>query len=575
MDNKSVLKRLLKYLYGSRRLLFGAFTCTVITVGASLSGPLLIGKAIDAIGRKQNGLFLSILVALAAVYLVSSVLSWQSTFLLNKLAQRTVNRLRRELMDKLNRLPVKAFDKTPHGDFISRMVGDADTVTDGLIQGLLNLVSGVITIAGATVFMLVINPLMTLVVLLSAPAAYFVARYITKSTQRFFKEQAKSLGSLNAFAEEMITGHKTAVAFGSEEENIEKFSEINGELYKSGVKAQFYSSLTNPTTRLVNNITYAAVGVIGSLAAIYQGLTVGNISSFLIYANLFAKPFNEITGVLTQVQAALASAARVFVLLDLEEEMDGGRMLPKAITGDVTFRHLHFSYTPDRPLIEEFNFTAHAGEKIAIVGRTGAGKTTLVNLLMRFYEPSAGSITVDGVNIADMPRDALRRCFGMVLQDTWLYGASIRDNIAFARPEASMEEVVSAAKAAEANSFIKKLKNGYDTQLSDAADSISQGQRQLLSIARAMLANPPILILDEATSNIDTLTELKIQRALDRLMQGKTSFVIAHRLSTIQNADQIIVLEDGHIVETGRHEQLLQERGAYYAIYSRKFVNNA
>ncbi|WP_040952060.1 ABC transporter ATP-binding protein [Gorillibacterium massiliense] len=572
-----IWKRLIAYAENNRRLTIGSVLAALVSVAASVAGPLLIGRAVDrmigpgAVGFRAIG---SILLGLGVIYAIGSLFAWILTYWTNKIAYQTVNRMRADLFDQLNRLPLKFHDNTPRGDTISRFVNDMDAVSDGILQGMSTFLTGIFTIIGAIGFMLYISPLMTLVVLLSAPVSYFVARYITKSSQKLFREQAKFLGSLNGYAEEIIGGQRIVQAFHYEEHINREFQERNEELYKVGVKSQFYGSLANPTTRIVNNITFSIVAVIGSLDIIYGGITVGDLSSFLIYSNLFAKPFNEVTGVLAQIQAATASLQRIFAILDHEPEIpdtSSARELP-AVQSTIVFDHVSFRYTPDRPLIADFSLEVPPGTRVAIVGQTGAGKTTLVNLLMRFYDVDGGSIRVDGTDIRSLTRDSLRKSFGMVLQDTWLFGGSIRDNIAYGKPEATEEEIMAAAKASHAHGFIMRLPEGYDTLLSASGDNLSQGQKQLLTIARVMLADPPMLILDEATSSIDTRTELRIQKAFLRLMEGRTSFIIAHRLSTIREADLILFMRNGNIEEKGTHEQLLELNGGYAALYNSQFA---
>ncbi|MEO3946432.1 ABC transporter ATP-binding protein [Gorillibacterium sp. CAU 1737] len=570
-------RRLITYAETYRRLAIGSVIAALISVAASVAGPLLIGRAIDHMVGPGTVDFHSIggiLFGLAVVYAIGSFFGWLLTYWTNKLSYQTVNRMRDDLFDKLNALPLKFHDRTPHGDTISRFINDMDAVSDGMLQGFSTFLTGIFTIAGSIAFMLFISPLMTLVVLISAPISYYVARFITTRSQKLFREQAKLLGSLNGYAEETIGGQKVVQAFHYEEHTAEEFRRRNEDLYKVGVKSQFNGSLANPTTRLVNNITFTVVAIIGSLDIIYGGISVGDLSSFLIYSNLFAKPFNEVTGVLTQIQAATASLNRVFSILDQPSESTDAPEARKLVRKQATieFDQVAFRYTPDRPLITDFSLTVPPGTRVAIVGRTGAGKTTLVNLLMRFYDVEEGSIRVDGTDIRSMTRDSLRQAFGMVLQETWLYGGTIRENIAYGKPGATDEEIVAAAKASRAHSFIKRLPEGYDTRLSTSGDNLSGGQKQLLTIARVMLADPPMLILDEATSSIDTRTEQLIQQAFLSLMEGRTSFVIAHRLSTIRESDMILFMENGNIVEKGTHDELLRLNGGYASLYNSQFA---
>ncbi|WP_340024030.1 ABC transporter ATP-binding protein [Paenibacillus sp. FSL K6-1096] len=577
MNTTTTWKRLFTYTRKYRKITYGAIFCAILSVIASLIGPLLIGRAIDyMIGPDQVDFpeILRLLLILGAVYLTGSFFTWLLTYYTNKLAYRTVYDLRRDLFGKLDVLPLKFHDNHPQGDSISRFVNDMDAVSDGLLQGFSTLLTGVVTIAGAIGLMLYISPVMTLVVLLSAPAAFFVARFITMRSQQLFREQAKILGGLNGYVEEIVGGQKVVQAYHYEDRSFAKFAERNNELYQTGVKSQFYGSLSNPATRLVNNITFSVIAMVGSALVIKAMFSVGDLSSFLIYSSLFAKPFNEITGVITQLQSATASAQRIFHILDLPQEAPDqpGAYEMKSSQGTITFDHVSFAYTPERPLIKDFSLEVKPGTRVAIVGQTGAGKTTLVNLLMRFYEVDGGTISIDGRDITTITRDSLRRNFGMVLQETWLYGASIRDNIAYGKRDATDAEVIAAAKAANAHSFIKRLPGGYDTVISRSGDNLSQGQKQLLTIARVMLVDPPMLILDEATSSIDTLTEARIQKAFLAMISGRTSFVIAHRLSTIREADMILFMKDGDVVESGTHDELLGRGGYYARLYNSQFA---
>ncbi|OAB26575.1 sugar ABC transporter ATP-binding protein [Paenibacillus macquariensis subsp. defensor] len=578
MNTKETWNRLLTYAGQYRTNAIWAVICAVISVVASLIGPLLIGRTVDemmGVGKVRFDNIRELLVILAIVYVIGSLFGWLLINLTNRIAYQTVYDMRRELFDKLNILPLSYHDNHPQGDSISRFVNDMDAVSDGLLQGFSTLLTGVITIAGALVFMLYISPMMTLVVLISAPVSYYVARFITTRSQQLFREQATILGGLNGYVEEMIGGQKVVQAFQYEERSFAEFEQKNQALYEKGMRSQFYGSLSNPATRLVNNVTFSIIAIIGSVAVILSTVTVGELSSFLIFSNLFAKPFNEITGVLTQLQSATASSQRIFSVLDLNpEQPDHANALQlKQSKGTITFDKVKFAYQPDRPLITNFSLVVQPGTRIAIVGQTGAGKTTLVNLLMRFYDVDSGVIMIDGVNINEITRDSLRQNFGMVLQETWLYGASIRDNIAYGKQDATDEEVIAAAKAAHAHSFIKRLPEGYDTLITGAGGSLSQGQEQLLTIARVMLVDPPMLILDEATSSIDTRTEIRIQKAFQKMIEGRTSFVIAHRLSTIREADLILYMKNGDVVESGSHEQLLASGGHYAELYNSQFTS--
>jgi ATP-binding cassette subfamily B multidrug efflux pump len=577
MKNKTVAARLAGMLMRYRVLFILSVAGALISVACTLTAPLMIGRAIDLMtgrGKVDFGGILKILAVLAAVYAAGSFFTWLLNFTVNRLSFRCVRDLREKLFDKLAALPLSFYDSRPHGDTVSRFVNDADIISDGLIQGLVALISGVFTIIGCVIFMLMINIPMTLAVLLSAPAAFFLSRFITTRSQKLFHEQAKLLGELNGYSEEMIDGHGVVEAFGRGDSVRRHFGEINSRLFRVGVRSQFISSLANPSARVVNNIAYALVGVIGGAAAISGAVTVGDISSFLIFQVIFAKPFNDITSVLTQLQSAEASAKRIFDVLDLPPEVPdpAGAVKPENCRGAVDFDDVSFSYDKDKKLIEHFDLSVAPGSSIAIVGRTGAGKTTLVNLLMRFYDVDSGSIRLDGADIRTLRRDDLRRSFGMVLQDTWLFDGTVRENIAYARPDASFEEVAAAARAAGADDFIRRLDKGYDTVIRSESGSLSQGERQLVTIARVMLADPPILILDEATSSIDTFTEARVQRAFMKLTAGRTSFVIAHRLSTVRGADCIIVMEKGAIVEKGRHDELLRRGGKYAQLYNSQFL---
>ncbi|HBN81938.1 MAG TPA: sugar ABC transporter ATP-binding protein [Ruminococcaceae bacterium] len=570
---KKTIFRLLEYVGKYKGLMLLSVLSALISVVCTLYAPLIIGRAIDGMVAKGISGGARLLFLLAGVYLCGNLFLWLLNYLTNRISYFTVNHLRTVLFDKLAVLPLGFYDQNAHGDISSRFINDADIISDGLLQGFMALLQGIFTILGAVAFMLFLNPVMALIVVFSAPASYFTARFITTRSQQLFREQAAYLGRLNGYSEEMIEGQKIVKSFCYESRAKEEFQKINAKLYETGVKSQFISSLSNPSTRVVNNVAYAVIGVCGSVAAIRGLLTAGDISSFLIYAVIFSKPFNDITNVLTQMQAAVASAQRVFHILDLEPETPDPKdaVSLENCTGRVEFDDVSFSYRPDRKLIEHFTLDIKPGSSIAIVGKTGAGKTTLVNLLMRFYDGNGGSIRIDGIDIRRLARDNLRAQFGMVLQDTWLFDGSIRDNIAYAKPDAAMEEIVTAAKEAGADGFIRRLEDGYDTRITADGGSISEGQKQLLTIARVMLANPPMLILDEATSNIDTYTEMKIQRAFTRLTAGRTSFVIAHRLSTIRNADLIIVMDRGHIVESGNHEELLEKKGYYADLYNSQF----
>lgn len=577
---KKTLLRLFGCL-GSYRAAFAAsILFAAINVICTLLAPVVIGRSVDCMVKAGGVQFVPLsrmLAALALLYLLGNLALWLLSFLTNRISYKTVSRLRSMLFKKLSALPLSFYDGNPHGDTVSRFVNDADIVSDGILQGFTALLSGIFTIIGSIVFMLYINPNMALVVLATAPVTFFAARQITVHSQQLFKKQAKQFGLLGGFAEEMINGEKVVKSFNREEKTYEKFESINDKLYQYGIKSQFISSLANPSTRVVNNIAFTVIGIVGCISVISGRITVGEISSFLIFSTIFAKPLNDLTNITTQIQSAVASAQRVFHLIDLEPESPDPADAPEPAVcrGEVRFNDVSFSYNPGTTLIKHFNLIVEPGSSIAIVGHTGAGKTTLVNLLMRFYEVDEGSIFIDGIDIRDRSRLSLRRNFGMVLQDTWLTNASIRDNIAYASPDAPFEKIVAAARAAGAEPFINRLPNGYDTLIHEDGENISQGQKQLLTIARVMLENPPMLILDEATSNIDTYTEMKIQQAFSKLTAGRTSFVIAHRLSTIKNADRILVMDKGSIVESGNHEELLRANGVYTELYNSQFAGQS
>ena len=578
--NRSVLKRLLRYAKPHAAFLLLALVSAIISVSLTLYGPILVGRAVDfVIGPDQVDFaaMLPILFTLAVTIVVSAAFQWLMTYCTNRVSYKTVRDLRIQTYEKINTLPLKYIDGHAHGDLISRIVNDVDQVSDGLLQGITQLFTGIVTIVGTLLFMLTISPVITVVVVLVTPLSLFVAAFIARLTHRQFVEQQATQGELSGFVEEMIGGQKTVKTFHYENRAEQQFEEINGRLYNCGVKAQFYSSLSNPSTRFVNNMVYTAVAAFGAVCAITgwpAPLTIGQITSFLSYANQYTKPFNEVTGVLTQIQTAFASAERLFAVLDEASERPDSRdaAVLEHCEGDVAVEHLFFSYDPARKLIEDMNIAAHKGSRIAFVGPTGCGKTTIINLLMRFYDADRGSITVDGHNIQSVTRSSLRRQYGMVLQESWLFSGTVRENISYGREDASMEEVIAAAKKAHAHSFIMRLPQGYDTVISEDGGNLSQGQRQLLCIARVMLVDPPMLILDEATSSIDTRTEWKIQTAFEDMMRGRTSFIVAHRLSTIKGADLILVMNQGHIVEQGTHETLLAKGGFYANLYNSQFA---
>lgn len=573
MSTKQVIKQLLQFLLQFKFYLILAFTCAILSVALNVYAPLLIGDILDAITTQPLSESFHLLAYLAGVYILYSIFNWGMMYFSNKIAFSSSCVLRKQLYEKLSHLPVSFYDTNPRGDLISRFVNDIDFISDGFLQGLSTMMSGVTTIVLAIVFMLDINLIMSIIVILSAPFTYFVARFITKRSQTYFRKNANALGNLNGYSEEMLSGIKTIKAYHYETHAKQAFQQMNQTLYDAGVKSQFYGSLANPSTRFVTNFTYAITGAAGAFLALQSLITIGNISSFLMYANLFSKPFTEITGVMTQLQTAMASARRVFTILDMEEECDMESQGFMAEKGTIEFSHISFGYDQHKPLMKDISLIIPAGEKVAIVGKTGAGKTTLVNLLLRFYEIGKGQIFVDGTDIKTISKDDLRRNFGVVLQDTYLFEGSIRDNIAYGKPDASDEEIKEAAKKSGAHEFIRRFPKGYDTLLHTNSNTLSSGQKQLLSLTRVLLMNPKILILDEATSNMDTISEQHVNHAMELLMKGKTSFVIAHRLSTILDADKILVMEHGDIIETGSHEELMQKHGAYYTLFHSQFAS--
>ena len=572
---KEALKRVLRYIRPYGFFVFASLLCSAISVAAQLLVPVFCGDAIDdMIGQGQvdfPGVIRTALL-IAAVTLISAAAQWILAACNNRITFLVSRDLRNRAIEKIQRLPLAYLDSHPSGDLVSRMIADVDTFADGLLMGFTQLFSGVLTILGTLGIMLYLNLAITLVVVILTPLSLFMASFIARKTYRYFQEQTRVRGRQTALINELIEGQKVVQAFGHEARSLEDFDEINEQLGQVSLKAVFFSSLTNPSTRLVNNIVYAAVGLISAFYAVAGGITVGQLSIFLSYASQYAKPFNEISGVVTELQNSLACAARIFDLLDQPDQTpEDADAVAFEARGHVQLQDVAFRYQPEKPLIDEFSLDVKPGQRIAIVGPTGCGKTTLINLLMRFYDVNSGSIQVDGTDIRHMTRHSLRGNYGMVLQDTWLRAGTIRDNIAYGRPEASMEEIVEAAKAAHAHSFIRRLPNGYDTVITENGGNISQGQKQLLCIARVMLCLPPMLILDEATSSIDTRTEIRIQAAFARMMQGRTSFIVAHRLSTIREADVILVMKDGHIIEQGDHEGLMEQNGFYAKLYNSQF----
>lgn len=574
---KETLVKVLRYIKPYRVVLALTIFMAFISVALTLYLPILTGDAVDMlslIGTEEfwPGLF-DILKKMAVVIILTALAQWFMSICNNKIVYGIIQDIREKAFRKLEILPLSYLDVHSHGDIVSRVVADVDQFADGLLIGFTQLFTGVITIIGTLGFMLSVNAWITAVVVVITPVSLLVASFIAKKTFSMFKLQSETRGEQTALINEMITNQKVVQAFNREDETLEKFDEINGRLEKCSLRAIFFSSLTNPCTRFVNSLVYMGVGLTGALAAIGGGLTVGQLTCFLSYANQYTKPFNEISGVVTELQNALACAARIFELIEEEPQIpdvQGARELTD-VQGRVELSHVAFSYVPDRKLIEDLNLAVQPGQRIAIVGPTGCGKTTIINLLMRFYDVDQGAICVEGTDIREITRKSLRASYGMVLQDTWLKQGTIRDNITVGKPEATEEEIIAAAKASHAHSFIRRLPKGYDTVIGEDGGSLSQGQKQLLCITRVMLSLPPMLILDEATSSIDTRTEIKIQKAFAAMMEGRTSFIVAHRLSTIQNADVILVMKDGHIIEQGNHEALLKQNGFYAELYNSQF----
>ncbi len=571
---KKVLLRVRKYWPA---LLLSLLLATVYVV-MSLYIPVLVGDAIDGIIGAGNVDFSGVWEHLRTILIcagVAALCQWVMNEMNNRITYNVTRDIRREAFRHIQELPLKYLDIHPHGDLVSRVVSDVDTFADGLLMGFTQLFTGIMTIAGTLIFMLRLSWQIALVVVVITPVSLLVANFIAKRTYSMFQLQTATRGQQTALIDESIGGIKTLKAFGREDETLEKFDEINGRLEKASLNAIFFSSLVNPSTRFVNSLVYAGVGLVGAFMAISGNITVGNLTSFLNYANQYTKPFNEISGVMTELQNALACAGRVFELIEAPArtpEPDDPQF-PAKVEGNVEVRDLKFSYSPEKPLFKDIDISVKAGQRVAIVGPTGCGKTTFINLLMRFYDPEGGSIHLDGVDTMNMDRGQLRRCVGMVLQDTWLMAGTVRENIAMGKPDATEEEIIAAAKQAHAHGFIKRLPQGYDTVIGESGGSLSQGQKQLLCIARVMLCLPPMLFLDEATSSIDTRTEMKIQQAFDTMMQGRTSFIVAHRLSTIQEANVILVMRDGRIVEQGTHQELLAQRGFYEQLYQSQFAH--
>lgn len=584
-ENSSLktLARLLSFTKGCRGRFVMTFVFAVLAVVLQLAVPILVGKAVDCMigpGEVDLQLVLHYVILLIPVVAGGAFFQYLMSLCANSLTYNTVRSLRERAFARLSRMPLSYIDSHPHGDLIARVASDIEIIADGMLQGMTQLFSGIVTVATTIIFMFLLNWVVALVVVVLTPLSLFVAAFIARGSHKYFTAQAASRGELSGYCEESLGGMGVVRAFSHEEKAQQQFEEINSRLYKCGLKAQIYSALVNPSTRFLNYLVYAAVGLAGGLIAVLMPslgavggayMTAGKLSTFLMYSNQYTKPFNEITGVLSEMQNAIAAARRVFDMMDKPIEEDDSALPALAhAKGSVDIDDVSFSYTPDRPLITCFNLHVKPGQRIAIVGPTGCGKTTFINLLMRFYDVNDGSIAVDGSDIREITRRSLRENYGMILQDTWLFNGTIRENIAYGKPDATEEEVIAASKLASCHTFIMQFKNGYDTVIDE--DSLSQGQRQLLCIARVMLTRPPMLILDEATSSIDTRTEMKIQKAFAYMMQGRTSFIVAHRLSTIRNADLILVMKDGNIIEQGTHTQLLEKKGFYSELYNSQFA---
>ncbi len=578
MKNKKTINRVLELIRPYTYLVVSILVLAAVTVAATLYSPILIGKGVDCMVEKGLVSFHDlklVLIQLAVITAISAVSQWVMSLLTNKMTYKIVDDIRRSVFAHMEILPLRYMDAHQPGDAISRISTDVDQFSDGLLMGFTQLFSGVMTILGTLGFMISIDGRITLVVVLITPLSFFVANFIAKRTFTMFRLQSETRAEMTSLVEEMVGNQKVVKAFAYEKEAEERFDDINQRLQSCSLKATFFSSITNPSTRFVNGLVYTGVGIFGAFSAIQGRITVGQLSSFLNYANQYTKPFNEISGVVTELQNALACAGRIFQFLDEEpvpENAPDAKTLDH-VEGRVGFEDVSFSYTSEVPLIEHMNLEVKPGQRVAIVGPTGCGKTTVINLLMRFYDVNKGKITLDGVPIQDLTWESLRSSYGMVLQETWLKAGTILENISYGKPDATREEVIEAAKQAHAHSFIKRLPNGYDTVMGEDGGSLSQGQKQLLCIARLMLLKPPVLILDEATSSIDTMTEIRIQKAFQKLMEGRTSFVVAHRLSTIKESDVILVMKDGHILETGKHEELLEKKGFYAQLYQSQFCN--
>lgn len=574
--NKGTLKKVFSYIGKYKYFLILSMFFAAVTVGLTLYAPILVGKAIDCIIGKGNVDFVnmkSILIKVAVIVVSTALIQWLMNVCNNKITYNVSRDLRKKAFEKIEILPFSYIDTHSKGDIVSRVITDVDQLSDGLLMGFTQFFTGVITIIGTLAFMLSVNVFITIVVVVVTPLSFFIARFIAKKTFNMFSLQSKTRGEQTSFIDEMISNQKVAEAYSMNEENKARFDKINDDLAKYSLKATFFSSITNPATRFVNSIVYAAVALFGAIMAVKGNITVGILSCFLSYANQYTKPFNEISSVVTELQNAIACAARVFELIEeapeLPDKADAIEL--ENVKGSVEINNLYFSYNPDRELLKNVNINVEPGKTVAIVGPTGCGKTTLINLLMRFYDPNNGTISVDEVNTQDVTRQSLSQNFGMVLQDTWLKSGTIADNIRLGKTDATDDEIIEAAKKAHAHSFIKRLPNGYKTKIGEDGGSLSQGQKQLLCITRLMLCPPPMLILDEATSSIDTRTEIKIQKAFNTLMKNRTTFIVAHRLSTIQNADLILVMNDGNIIEQGTHASLYAQKGFYYNLYNSQF----
>ena len=572
MKNNKTLSKLNSYIAGNRKYLILVIISALLANIFMLVAPYISGRAIDFIKGENNVDFpmvAKIIGILFAVYVLNALFTWGMTVFTNALSNHSIEKMRKDAFGKISKLPLKFFDGHSHGDIISRLTNDIDAVSEGLLQGITQLFSGIVTVVGSLVLMFLLDWRITLCVIVITIICIFVSKAIATNSGKMFRLQAQTIGELNGYVSETVGNLKVVKAFGYEDKSSEVFGEINARLYDCGQKAQFYSSLVNPTTRYINNLAYISVGVLGGLAALAGHLSVGIISSFLIYATQFARPINDMTSILTQLQSAQAAAARIFALGEIEPETpDEDRPELEVKNGEVMFKDVDFSYNKDKELIKDLNIAAKPGQRVAIVGPTGAGKTTIVNLLMNFYGVDKGTIFVDGQAIDSVQRDSLRKNFGMVLQDTWLFAGTVKENIAYGKEGATEEEIINAAKAASAHGFIKRLPNGYDTMITEDGGNLSSGQKQLLTIARAMLSDPKILILDEATSNVDTMTEQRIQKAFLKMMEGRTSFIIAHRLSTIREADLILVMDKGRIIEQGTHNEVLAKNGFYTKLYN-------